>query len=156
VGGDVINKASEIYSGFVVYILSFTFFTSGIGKLLNPEGSVNSLVMTFGVSYDFSKILVILLSNVEIALALLILTKRFRATAMRLVFGVLVFFLIFLVYVKSNGIILDDCGCFGGLIKRTIPEAIIDEIVLITLGSVYFIIHRKVAETQRKLIIEKI
>jgi len=100
--------------------------------------------------------MVILLSNAEIALALLVLTKRFRVISMRFVFGVLVFFLAFLVYVKANGIILDDCGCFGGLIKRTIPEAIVDEIILIALGLGYLIFNRKVAETQRKLIIEKI
>jgi len=109
-----------------------------------------------GINYNAAKVIIFILSNAEIALALLLLTKRFRAIAMRFVFGVLVFFLIFLVYVKANGIILDDCGCFGGLIKRTIPEAIIDEIVLVTLCSGYLIINRKVAETQRKLIIEKI
>jgi len=140
----------------IVYILAFIFFASGIGKLLEPAGAVNALVMSFGISYDLSKLMVILLSNAEIALALLVLTKRFRVISMRFVFGVLVFFLAFLVYVKANGIILDDCGCFGGLIKRTIPEAIVDEIILIALGLGYLIFNRKVAETQRKLIIEKI
>ena len=153
-GGIVIKRASEIYSGFVVYILSLTFLASGIGKLLEPAGAVNALVITFGISYDFSKILVLLLSNAEIALAVLILTKRFRAISMRFVFGVLVFFLIFLVYVKTNGIILDDCGCFGGLIKRSIPEAIVDEIVLLAICSGYFIINRKDVKAKRELILE--
>jgi len=140
----------------IVVILALIFFSSGIGKLLEPAGAENALVMSFGISYDVSNLLVILLSNAEIALALLVLTKRFRVIAMRFIFSVLVFFLVFLLYVKANGIILDDCGCFGGLIKRTIPEAIVDEIVLIAICSGYFIINRKVAETQRKLIIEKI
>jgi len=134
---------NRIYSHIIIAILALIFFASGIGKLLEPEGAVNALVMTFGVSNDVSKILVIILSNAEIALALLVLTKRFRTIAMRLVFGVLLFFLVFLVYVKANGIILNDCGCFGGIIKRTIPEAIIDEIVLITLCSGYLIFNHK-------------
>ena len=149
---------NRIYSHIVIAVFAMIFFVSGIGKLLEPAGAVNALIMLklSGINYNTANVIIFVLSNVEIALALLILTKRFRATAMRLVFGVLVFFLIFLVYVKSNGIILDDCGCFGGLIKRTIPEAIIDEIVLLLICSGYFIINRKVAETQRKLIIEKI
>jgi len=109
-----------------------------------------------GINYNSAKVIIFILSNAEIALALLLLTRRFRATAMLLVFGVLVFFLAFLIYVKANSIILDDCGCFGGLINRTIPEAIIDEIILIALSIGYFVIHRKGAKAQRKLIIEKI
>jgi len=142
---------NKIYSHIVIAVFALTFFASGIGKLLEPAGAVNALVMTFGVPYDFSKILVILLSNFEIALAFMVLTKRFRTIAMRLVFSVLVFFLAFLVYVKTNGIILDDCGCFGGLIKRTIPEAIIDEIVLVIICSGYFIFNHKVYKETLKL-----
>ena len=154
----IINIFIKIYSPVIVYILAFIFFASGIGKLLEPAGAVNALVMLklSGINYNSAKVIIFILSNAEIALALLLLTKRLRATAMRLVFGVLVFFLAFLIYVKANGIILDDCGCFGGLIKRTIPEAIIDEIVLIAISIGYFIIHRKGAETQRELITEKI
>lgn len=135
----------------IVYILALIFFASGIGKLLEPTGAVNALIMLnlSGINYNSAKVIIFILSNAEIALALLLLTGRFRATAMCLVFGVLVFFLAFLIYVKANGIILDDCGCFGGLIKRTIPEAIVDEIVLLALCSGYFVIHRKDAESRR-------
>jgi len=103
--------------------------------------------MAFGFSYDVSKPLVILLSNTEVALALLVLTKRFRAIAMWFIFGLLVCFLVFLIYVKVNGIIVDDCGCFGGLIKRTIHEAIFDEIMLIGLWFIFLWVN-EIKETR--------
>ena len=131
------------------------FFLSGIGKLLEPVGAVNALIMAFGVSPVLSKLSVFLLSNAEIVLAVLLIIRRFRQAAMKISAGVLFGFLVFLVYVKAGGLILDDCGCFGGLIKRTIPEAIVDEVVLLLLTAGYFLMHRRAAERKREVILEE-
>jgi len=136
-------RLEKIFSNSILIVIALVFFTSGIGKLLEPTLAVNALVMIplSGINYNTAKVIIFILSNVEIALALLLLTKRFSAIAMRFIFGLLVCFLIFLIYVKANGIIVDDCGCFGGLIKRTIPEAIVDEIVLIGLWFIFLWIN---------------
>ena len=134
----------------IVIILVLIFLSSGIGKLIEPESAVTTLGMAFpagagqvGISTEVAKLLVLLLSNAEIALAVLLIFKRFRAVAMKFVLGMLVGFLVFLVYIKTSGIITDDCGCFGGLIKRTVPEAIFDEIVLILMSVGYIINNRR-------------
>ena len=146
----------KYYSYTVITLLAVVFFASGTGKLLEPTGAVNALVMAFGISYTASKLLVFLLSNGEIALAVLALTKRFRAIAMKAMAATLAMFLIFLVYVKTNGIIMDDCGCFGGLLKRMIPEAIMDEIILVVFCIGYFIIQKRNADTANSMFTKKL
>ena len=149
------SKAADVFSYGVVLLLAVVFFLSGIGKLLEPVGAVNALIMAFGVSPVLSKLSVFLLSNAEIVLALLLVTRRFRQAAMKAAAVVLAGFLVFLVYVKMNGIILDDCGCFGGLIRRTIPEAIVDEVILLLLTAGYFVMHRRAAEGKGEVVLEE-
>jgi hypothetical protein len=51
-------------------------------------------------------------------------------------------------YLNSNE--LDDCGCFGGLWKRTIPEAIVEEVIFLILWAVYFVIQYRNKEAKKQ------
>jgi hypothetical protein len=74
----------------------------------------------------------------------MLMLKRFRSLSITLLVpAILVMFLVFLLYVHFKGIILDDCGCFGGLWKRTIQEAIVEEVIFLILWVIYFVMQYK-------------
>jgi hypothetical protein len=101
--------------------------------------------MTFGVPFSLAVFAIFIVSNGEILLSAMLMIKRFQSLSMTLLVpAVLVMFLAFLLYVHFKGIILDDCGCFGGLWKRTIPEAIIEEILFIAIWIIYFVMQYKI------------
>ena len=135
-------KYINVLKRVLVIAFFLVFLASGIGKLMEPAPAANALVMVFGVPFSLAVFAIFIVSNGEILLSVLLMFKRFRSFAMTLLVpSVLVMFLVFLLYVHFKGIMLDDCGCFGGLWKRTIPEAIFEEIIFLVLWSLYFIIR---------------
>jgi len=135
-------KYINVLKWVLVMAFFLVFLASGIGKLMEPAPAANALVMVFGVPFSLAVFAIFIVSNGEILLSVMLMFKRFQSLGMTLLVpAVLVMFLVFLLYVHFKGIILDDCGCFGGLWKRTIPEAIIEEIIFLALWSLYFIIR---------------
>jgi hypothetical protein len=144
---DIVTKYINVLKRVLVVAFFLIFLASGIGKLMEPRvlGAANALVMTFGVPFSLAVFAIFLVSNGEILLSVLLMFKRFRSLAITLLVpSVLVMFLVFLLYVHFKGIILDDCGCFGGLWRRTIQEAIVEEMLFIAIWIIYFVIQYKI------------
>jgi len=141
-------KISEKFLRFsatsIIILFVFIFQISGIGKLLDPVPTINALITTFSITFGMAMLIVVFISNGEIVLSLLLPLKRFRKKTMPILLFILVVFLLFLSYVYFKGIIIEDCGCFGGIWRRTIPEAIVEEIIFIILWGVYFLLQYKV------------
>jgi len=138
-----VAKAIRVFRLSVAGMFFLLFFLSGVGKLLEPVPAALALVMVFRIPFSVAVTAVFLTSNGEILLAMMLIFKRFRQLALSILIPtVLVMFLTFLLYIYFSGIILEDCGCFGGLWKRTIPEAIVEEIIFLALWIIYFVIRR--------------
>jgi len=141
-GKDSVMKFINVLKWVLIIAFVLIFFVSGFGKLIEPAPATNALVMVFGIPFSLAVFAIFLVSNGEILLSVMLIFRRFQSLAMTLLVpSVLVMFLVFLLYVHFKGIILDDCGCFGGLWRRTIPEAIIEEIIFLVLWSIYFIVR---------------
>ena len=96
-------------------ILGLIFIASGVGKIFDPNDFLAMLLRTSLIPYDLSVLISVALPWVELLLGISLI----MGIAVRFMSGVS--FLLIIGFILQNawlikqGIVTEDCGCFGGL-----------------------------------------
>ncbi len=135
---EIKKSISVIITGIFVTI----FFLSGVGKLVSPLPAVNSLSSTFSIHPKAAVIIILLISNLEVGLSILLIINKSKKYVMAIMVFLLVIFCLFLGYLKVVVPGVSDCGCFGSIMERTVSESIIENVFLLSAAFVFFHINR--------------
>ena len=107
------------------------FVLSAVMKLRLPAEEVQALIRSYevlpaGLTYPAA----LVLPWVELVPGVLLTAGILPLYSVAAITGMMVFFMALLVSVIVRGIPLEDCGCLGGWIRDTPPEALARDIVL--------------------------
>jgi len=107
------------------------FVLSGFMKLRLPAEEVQALIRSYevlpsGLTYPAA----LVLPWVELVPGALLVLGIVPLYSIAAITGMMVFFMALLISVIVRGIPLEDCGCLGGWIRETPPEALGRDVVL--------------------------
>jgi len=108
-----VGKLAQLISVFSYYFIAVVLLASGIGKVIEPSGFLNTLNSSFSF---LGENIVILIASViplmEVSIGILLLLKIRVKEALHVACGLFGLFTLFAIYGFAYGL-EDDCGCFG-------------------------------------------
>lgn len=125
-------------------ILGLLFLVSGVGKLINSSDAqylVELLATKFFWLIEYKYLIVISVTIIELILSVLLLWGRYLKSALAGSFVLLMSFTVVLAYFYFNGMVVEECGCFGAFGGGGGTEfTLIRDLVLIALVVVAYLL----------------
>jgi len=137
-----LSTASILYI-LCTYIIAAVFAVSGIAKLVDSSGLLNTLRQVPFLSGQLIVWTVTLLPLIEIGLAVALITRWKRSITLAAILILFVFFFVFSIYGFYGGF-NSDCGCFGPLVQSTFGWGmILRNIIFLSLSVIASMIYYK-------------
>jgi len=126
------------------YFIVFLFLLSATAKLINFNSTVNFYISNTGISYNITKTSIVIVILTELFIAVTIFTDLICVK------NVFLFITITIILFTLSNIVflilgLDNCGCFGTILKIGPVESIGKNILLIIL---LIILRKKMLKKQ--------
>lgn len=124
------------------YILAFVFISSALMKLIDLRNTINLYAAYFDLSYDFTRILLVVLIITEVTFAVLIVSELLKnKIVFYLITSALIVFTSVSIVLMVKGV--DNCGCFGTLLPDKPIISIFKNLILL---AVLFFLRKKTLE----------
>jgi len=147
-GNNLLNKIALIKSKnfllFLRLLMGVVFIASGMSKIISP-GDFGKIIYSYNlVSKEWVVMLSLIIPYTELSLGLMLILNLH----VRLAGAVLIFMLVLFTGVSAYQYALgkvNDCGCFGKLLKRQNDWKLILEnsVMLVILGCMLFLENKK-------------
>lgn len=132
---------------FLYYLIVIVLLISGLTKIINPEGFIETLNTTLSfLNENIIGLIALCLPLFEVTLSVLLL---FKIKIKIVLTGILILFSLFLVYAIYGTIAgyNDDCGCFGEYIKSQFGIGMIIRNSFLTLITIITLLNLKKFDT---------
>lgn len=135
-------------------ILALVLFTSGTGKIFNPEPAIELLSTIYFIPKSLIHFSVALIPFIEIGLAIVLFTK-IKTNIVNILCNLLFFgFFVLSVYFAVIGVD-KDCGCFGAIIEsRTGWTMVIRNFIFLLISTSLFFTNRPGLQSSYQEIME--